>query len=244
MKIVIAMDSFKGSIPAAEACEIVADVIATQIPDAQISIKPMADGGEGTAQAILKSVSGKWLPMTVTGPLPDMKVEAGFAWFEDTSTALVEMASASGLQLLSPEQYNPMKTTTFGTGQLIKAALKYNPDKILLAAGGSATADAGIGAMTAIGWKFLDKNDQPVTLTGKGLQHITKIVKPKDPITAVVEVLCDVTNPLCGPEGAARIYAPQKGATQQMVDELEKGFAHLAQLVKGQLGRDIDVPAK
>jgi glycerate kinase len=243
MKIVIAMDSFKGSIPAAEACEIVADVIATQIPDAQISIKPMADGGEGTAQAILKSVSGKWLPMTVTGPLPDMKVEAGFAWFEDTSTALVEMASASGLQLLSPEQYNPMKTTTFGTGQLIKAALKYNPDKILLAAGGSATADAGIGAMTAIGWKFLDKNDQPVTLTGKGLQHITKIVKPKDPITAVVEVLCDVTNPLCGPEGAARIYAPQKGATQQMVDELEKGFAHLAQLVKGQLGRDIDVPA-
>jgi glycerate kinase len=203
----------------------------------------MADGGEGTAQAILKSVSGKWVPMTVTGPLPDMKVQAGFAWFEDTSTALVEMASASGLQLLSPDQYNPMKTTTFGTGQLIKAALKYNPDKILLAAGGSATADAGIGAMTAIGWKFLNNKDQPVTLSGKGLQQIAKIVKPQDPITAVVEVLCDVTNPLCGPEGAARIYAPQKGATAQMVDELEKGFAHLAEVVKSQLGRDIDVPA-
>jgi len=242
MKIVIAMDSFKGTIFAAEACEIVAKVIAELVPGAQVSIKPMADGGEGTAQAMLKSASGRWVPLTVTGPLPDMSVEAGFAWFEDTRTALVEMASASGLQLLSPEQYNPMKTTTYGTGELVKAALKHNPSKILLAAGGSATADGGVGAMTALGWKFLDNKNRHVTPSGQGLLHITKIVKPKEPIRAAVEVLCDVTNPLCGDEGAARIYALQKGATPEMVDELEKGFEHLAQVLKSQLGKNIDVP--
>jgi glycerate kinase len=242
MKIVIAMDSFKGTIPAGEACEIFGEVIAQFVPDAQLSIKPMADGGEGTVEAMLKSVSGEWVPVTVTGPLPDMRVEAGFAWFENSHTALVEMASASGLGLLSPDKYDPMKTTTFGTGQLIKAALKYNPDKILLAAGGSATADGGIGAATALGWKFLDDKNQPVTPSGQGLLDISKIVEPPEPVRPAVEVLCDVTNPLCGTEGAARIYAPQKGATPQMVDELEKGFEHLAQVVKSQLGKNIDVP--
>lgn len=242
MKIIIAMDSFKASISAGEACEIVADVIATQITDAQISIKPMADGGEGTAEAMLKSASGRWVPVTVTGPLPDMQVQAGFAWFENTSTTLVEMAYASGLQLLSPNQYNPMKTTTYGTGQLIKAALEYNPSKILLAVGGSATVDGGIGAATALGWEFLDQEGNQVTHSGQGLIQIAKITKPQEPISATVEVLCDVTNRLCGDEGAAKIYAPQKGATPEMVDELEKGLEHLAELAKNQLSKDIDVP--
>ena len=166
MKIVIAMDSFKGSIPASRACQIVAQVIAENVPAARLVIKPMADGGEGTADAMLASASGRWLRRTVTGPLPDTRAKAGFAWFGDTRAALVEMAAASGLQLLSPKQYNPMKTTTFGTGQLIKAALQYQPRKVLLAVGGSATVDGGIGAAAARGWKFLNKKGNRVPLAG------------------------------------------------------------------------------
>jgi glycerate kinase len=240
MKIVIAMDSFKGTIPAGEACEIIAEVIAKFVPSARLSIKPMADGGEGTAEAMLKSASGQWMPQTVTGPLPEMSVEAGFAWFENTKTALVEMACASGLQLLSREQYNPMKTTTYGTGQLIKATLKYNPCKILLAVGGSATVDGGIGAATALGWKFLDPKGVQVPAGGEGLEQIAEIVEPRELIPVSVEVLCDVENPLCGSNGAARIYGPQKGATPRMVSRLEVGLANLAELVRKQLKCDIE----
>ncbi|MHC4336150.1 MAG: glycerate kinase family protein, partial [Planctomycetota bacterium] len=221
---------------------IVAQVIAEQVPAARLVIKPMADGGEGTADAMLASTSGRWLARTVTGPLPDTRVKAGFAWFGDTRTALVEMASASGLQLLSPRQYNPMKTTTYGTGQLIKAALKYQPRKVLLAVGGSATVDGGIGAAAALGWKFLNKRGDAVPLTGRGLPQIVSVVEPRKRIPAKVEVLCDVDNPLWGKHGAARIYAPQKGATPPMVERLEKGLHHLARLVKSQLGKDMDVP--
>ena len=151
MKIVIATDSFKGTLKAYEACEIIAKAIAEITPDAQLVIKPMADGGEGTARAMIKAANGRWIPQTVMGPLPDMQVEAGFAWF-DNKTALVEMASASGLELLSAEQMNPLKTTTYGTGELIKAALEYGAHKILLAVGGSATVDGGLGAALALGW--------------------------------------------------------------------------------------------
>ncbi|MHC4625098.1 MAG: glycerate kinase, partial [Planctomycetota bacterium] len=239
MKIVVALDSFKGTIRAREACQTVADVITQLLPDALLSVKPMADGGEGTAEALLASASGRWVPVTVTGPLPEMSVEAGFAWFEDTRTALVEMASASGLQLLSSDRYNPMKTTTYGTGRLIKAALEYNPRKILLAVGGSATVDGGIGAATALGWKFLDRNGIEVPPGGQGLGSISAIVEPDELIGAAVEVLCDVTNPLCGHEGAARVYGPQKGATPEMIDALEAGLANLADVVLRQLERDI-----
>ncbi len=250
MKVVIATDSFKGTLTANEACEIIAKAISESAPAAQLVIKPMADGGEGTAQAMIKAANGRWVPQTVMGPLSQMQVEAGFAWFDDDKTALVEMASASGLELLSAEQMNPLNTTTYGTGQLIKAALKYSARKILLAVGGSATVDGGIGAAMALGWKFLDHQDNPVPLGGAGLEKITKIVRP-DPALPLrrndgqlvpVEVLCDVDNPLCGEHGAAKVYAPQKGATPQMVEQLEKGLAHLAELVRKQLQRDIDVP--
>ncbi|MFB0554505.1 MAG: glycerate kinase [Phycisphaerae bacterium] len=250
MKIVIATDSFKGTLTAYEACEIIADAISESAPDVQLVIKPMADGGEGTARAMIKAANGRWVPQTVMGPLPDMQVEAGFAWFDDDRTALVEMASASGLELLSTDQMNPLNTTTYGTGQLIKAALEYGARKILLAVGGSATVDGGIGAAMALGWKFLDYQDNSVPLGGAGLEKITKIVRP-DPALPLrcnegqlvpVEVLCDVDNPLCGEQGAAKVYAPQKGATPEMVEQLEKGLVHLADLVRRQLQRDIDVP--
>ena len=243
MKIVVAMDSFKGTLTALQACEIIADAIAEHKPDADIVVKPMADGGEGTAKAMLKAACGRWVPKTVMGSLPEMQVEAGFVWLEQDKTALVEMASASGLELLSRQQLNPLKTTTYGTGQLIKAAAEYNPRKILLAVGGSATVDGGLGAAAALGWKFLDREANPIPLGGAGLEKLTTIVKPKNLNLAPVEVLCDVDNPLCGEHGAARIYGPQKGATPQMVEQLEKGLAKLAELVAEYLGRDIkDIP--
>lgn len=240
MKIVIAMDSLKGTLTACQACEIIADSIAERVPDAHLVIKPMADGGEGTAQALIKAANGQWIPQKVTGPLPSMQVEAGFAWFDTDKTALVEMASASGLELLSKRQANPFKTTTYGTGQLIKAALKYSPQKILLAVGGSATVDGGTGAAAALGYKFLDCKGNPIPLGGEGLAQIAKIIKPENFKLAPVEVLCDVDNPLCGEHGAARVYGPQKGATPEMVEQLEKGLQHLAALVAEQLHRDID----
>jgi len=242
MKVIIATDSFKGTLKAYEACEIIANAIKECIPEVQLVIKPMADGGEGTASAMIAAANGRWIRQEVMGPLPKMQVEAGFAWFED-KTALVEMASASGLELLTAEQMNPLNTTTYGTGQLIKAALEYGTRKILLAVGGSATVDGGVGAAEALGWKFLDHQGNPVPPGGAGLEKIKNIVKPKNLSLVPVEVLCDVDNPLCGEHGAARIYAPQKGATPQMVEQLEKGLAHLAELVRRQLKRDIeDVP--
>jgi len=239
MKIVIAMDSFKGTIGSCEACEIVAESIRRCMPGAELVIKPMADGGEGTAKALIKACGGRWVEKKVMGPLAEMEVEAGFAWFEEDGTALVEMACASGLELLSREQMNPLRTTTYGTGQLIKAAADYGANKILLAVGGSATVDGGIGAATALGWEFVDEQGESVQPGGGGLQQITKINKPADFKIVPVEVLCDVDNPLCGEQGAARVYGPQKGATAEVVEELEKGLAHLAKIVEEQLGRKI-----
>jgi glycerate kinase len=246
MKIVVAMDSFKGSLKAHEACKIVSDVITEKSSGVSVVIKPMADGGEGTARAMIEAAGGTWIPLMVMGPLQQMRIEAGFAWFEDR-TALVEMASASGLELLKPEQFNPLKTTTYGTGQLIKAAVQHGAQKILLAVGGSATVDGGTGAATALGWQFLDHKNNPVPLGGGGLEKIARIISPepslllsRDGRPVEVEVLCDVDNPLTGENGAAEVYGPQKGATPQMVKQLEKGLAYLAKLVRQQLGRDIE----
>ncbi len=240
MKIIIVMDSFKGTLSANQACEIVAESIAERVTSAELVVKPMADGGEGTAQAMIKAANGQWVPHSVMGPLPDMQVEAGFAWFDSDRTALVEMASASGLELLSREQMNPLKTTTYGTGQLIKAALQYGAQKILLAVGGSATVDCGLGAAMALGWEFLDSHGNPVLLGGEALERVAKIIEPKKLELVPVEVLCDVDNPLCGEHGAAGVYGPQKGATPEMVEQLGKGLMHLAVLVQEQLARDID----
>jgi glycerate kinase len=252
MKVVVATDSFKGTLRADEACEIIADAIRDTLSDVVVVLKPMADGGEGTAKAMIKAADGQWIPQTVTGPLPETKVEAGFAWFAD-ETALVEMASASGLELLLSEQMNPLKTTTFGTGQLIRAAVEYGAKKILLAVGGSATVDGGLGAAAALGWKFLDDEGNQVALGGGGLDTLARIVTPDPNLLlcgkdgaggahrrVLVEVLCDVDNPLCGEHGAARVYGPQKGATPKMVEQLETGLGNLGQLVREQLGREIE----
>jgi len=353
MKIVVAIDSFKGSLTAVQTCEIVANAIRSVAPQTEVVTKPMADGGEGTASVLMAAAGGQWISRTVMGPLPDMQVDAGFVWLprsedggqeigrvalsEDPeigttqatrmggsvkaeglgdgewanhrqaaldaatqdstirepadATAMIEMATAGGLQLLRPEQRNPLKTTTYGVGQLIKAAIDYGARRILLAIGGSATVDGGVGAAMALGWRFLAADEQEIGLGGGELSRIARIVAPvcsvpvrasrstgiprsgrgqalpvilnhgqdahatetphgvttneasRLPSTAAVEVLCDVDNPLCGEHGAARVYGPQKGATPAMVEMLDAGLAHLAKVVREQLGRDIaEVP--
>lgn len=243
MKIVVAMDSFKGTLAAERACRIVADAIGRAAPAARIVIKPMADGGEGTAAALMAASNGRWIPATVMGPLPDMEVAAGFAWLPDDRTAVVEMASASGMQLLRPEQLNPLRTTTFGTGQLIAAALDHGAERILLGVGGSATVDGGVGAAMALGWEFLAGDGTPVGLGAGALAEVVEIIPPERDADVPVDVLCDVDNPLCGPQGAARVYGPQKGATPQMVETLDSALARLAELVGSQLGIHVrDLP--
>ncbi|MCL5279265.1 MAG: glycerate kinase [Planctomycetes bacterium] len=239
MKIVVALDSFKGSLTAVQACDMVAHAIRSAVPGVEVVTKPMADGGEGTASVLMAAAGGQWIRRMVTGPLPDMEVEAGFVWMPDSNTALVEMATASGLPLLRPEQRNPLKTTTYGTGQLIRMAVDHGAKHILLAIGGSATVDGGVGAAMALGWKFLTKEKREIDFGGDQLRNVDRIVAPPDPLDATVEVLCDVDNPLCGEHGAARVYGPQKGATPEMVEQLDAGLTRLARVVKEQLGRDI-----
>ena len=243
MRIVIAMDSFKGSLTAVRACEIVADAVQATAPGTEVVLKPMADGGEGTTAALMTAAGGQWVEQEVMGPLPQMSVHAGFVWLARDRTAVVEMATASGMQFLRREQLNPLKTTTYGTGQLIRAAMEFGAERVLLAVGGSATVDGGVGAAAALGWRFSDDAGVEVGPGGGELFRIDRIIPPVQELHAAVEVLCDVDNPLCGEHGAAAVYGPQKGATPEMVETLDAGLEHLADLVHAQLGRDLrDLP--
>lgn len=241
MKVVLAFDSFKGSLSAVRACEEAGAALRERHPGWQVVMAPMADGGEGTAEALVMAGHGEWRPCRVMGPLPDMEVEAGTAWFPRERSGLVEMASASGITHLRKEQLNPMLTTTFGTGQLLRVVLGEEPALIRLAVGGSATTDGGVGAAMALGWRFLDAAGRDAGLGGAALERIERIVPPEPALRLPpVEVLCDVDNPLCGPAGAAAVYGPQKGATPDMVARLDRGLARLAERVKSQLGFSIE----
>lgn len=242
MKWVVAFDSFKGSLSAQSACAIAAKQLALSFPGSSILTLPVGDGGEGTIDAILASLAGQWISTEVVGPLPDRRVKSQFGWCDRERLALVELAAASGLPLLTPDQRNPMKTTTFGTGQLIRAAWEENAEKIVIGAGGSATVDGGVGAAMALGWSFLDPAGQSIGLGGGELGRIDRILPPPFQLPPV-EILCDVTNPLLGPRGAAAVFGPQKGATQEMVNELERGLTHLSELVHQQFGMELaEVP--
>jgi glycerate kinase len=240
MKIVVAMDSFKGSIRAENVCRIVAEVIRSEAPEIGVVVtRPMADGGEGTAAALMAATGGRWIEVPTMGPLPEMQVNGGFAWLPQGRTAVVEMAVASGLTLLEPGRQNPLKTTTYGTGELIRAAIEHDASRVLLAIGGSATVDGGVGAALALGWSFLDSTGREIGLGGGALSKIERIVPPRTEVLVPVDVLCDVDNPLGGRQGAAHVYGPQKGATSEMVKVLDAGLLHLAHVVREQLGRDV-----
>lgn len=241
MKIVVASDSFKGGCSAAEACCIIAEGIADVDPRAKVVCKPMADGGEGTAAALMASRSdGKWMTAQVQGPLPRSQVDAQWAWFQDDGLAVIEMAAASGLPLLEEKERNPLLTNTYGTGELVRAAIEHGAARILLTIGGSATVDGGTGMAAALGWIFEDQAGSSFVPTGGTLGDIARIVPP-DLLEAwpPVTVLCDVTNPLCGPLGAATVFGPQKGATPEMVKQLEAGLNNLAVRMKNDCGRDV-----
>ena len=239
MKIVVAMDSFKECLGAGDACVIVGEAIAMVRGDVEVIEMPMGDGGEGTAEAMMAGGGGEWIACEVTGPMAGMRVEAGFAWFGKTRYAVVEMATAGGLELLPVEMRNPMVTTTYGVGELIRAAIEHGAGKVILTVGGSATVDCGVGAAMAMGWRFFDGNGEEFIIGKSKLKDIAEIVGPDEEIGVEVVVLCDVANPLCGEDGAARVYGPQKGATEEMVEELEAGMANVGEIVRERLGAEI-----
>lgn len=242
MKIVLAFDSFKGSLSAKTACRVVADKLRAIKPGWQVVSLPLADGGEGTAATLVESCRGRWQVVEkVMGPLSTMCFTSSYGWLPG-DIAVVEMARASGLTLLDNTQRNPLLTTSYGAGQLLAAAVKAGAKRIILTLGGSATVDAGTGAARALGWRFLDGKGKEVPLGGGGLCRIAQLQRPKGDLPPM-EVWCDVRNPLFGPEGAARVFGPQKGADQVMVAELEEGLQHIAELVASQLGLPFyDVP--
>ncbi|MCP4455647.1 MAG: glycerate kinase [Planctomycetes bacterium] len=239
MKIVVAADSFKNCLGALAVCEAMVAGIREANSSVVLACLPLADGGEGTADVLMRAMGGERIVKLVNGPMPGKRVKAGFVWCEQDQTAIVEMAEASGIQRIQPKDRNPMDTTSLGTGKLILAAVEKGAKRILLTVGGSATVDLGIGMACALGWKFLDHRGEALEPLGKHLLRIQKIVPPETPWQVPVEVLCDVTNPVLGFHGAAHVFAPQKGASLSDVVLLEVGLTQVVSVVKEQFGIDI-----
>lgn len=240
MKIVIASDKYKGSLSALQVCKIIEKAIKKIDPAIKTIVSPMADGGEGTVETLVESMGGENISLEVTGPLGE-KVKAGFGMLND-GTAIIEMASASGYVLVPEDRRNPLETTTYGTGELIKKALEMGSKKIIIGIGGSATNDGGMGMAQALGYEFLGKDGKVLGFGGKQLEELAGI--RTDNINsllagAAVEAACDVDNPLYGKKGAAYVYGPQKGADPAMVERLDKGLKNFAGIVRQELGKDI-----
>jgi glycerate 2-kinase len=243
MKIVIAPDSFKESLSAWQVATLLADGIRAVIPTVKCELVPMADGGEGTVDALVTATHGRVIDAEVTGPLGD-RVTARFGLLGNARCAVVEMAAASGLMLVPAASRDPCRTTSFGTGQLIRKALAQQVDTLIVAIGGSATVDGGAGMLQALGVKFFGHDDYEITapLTGGTLSNIARIdTQHLDVRLASTRTLvaCDVDNPLLGPQGAAAVFGPQKGATPAQVAELEAGLAHFYGVVARTLGHDV-----
>lgn len=237
MKIVLAPDSFKGSLTAREACDMLETGIRRVFPDAEIIKVPMADGGEGTVQSLLDALGGRIVSCEATGPL-GQKVDARYGILAD-GTAVLEMAEASGLNLVPADRRNPMLTTSFGTGEVIKDALDKGCRKFIIGIGGSATNDGGAGMAQALGFRLLDDKGGEIPRGGGGLRSLVRIDgKSSDPRikTSEFTVACDVDNPLCGPNGASHVFGPQKGATPDTAACLDGYLANYAAVVAKDLG--------
>ncbi len=230
MKIVIAPDSFKESLTALEAAEAIAEGLRMIWPEANLLLVPMADGGEGTVQAVVDAMQGELRETEVQGPLGQPTL-AQWAYIPKEKTAVLEMAEASGLELIPLEERNPKLTSTYGTGELILATLDAKVERILIGLGGSATVDGGMGALAALGIRFFDAEGSELTPSGAALSSIARInIDALDPRLKTVElaIACDVNNPLLGEKGASAIYAPQKGASRSEVGLLESGMTNWA----------------
>ena len=241
MKIVIAPDSYKESLSAAEVAQAREKGFREIFPDAQYVSMPVADGGEGTVEAMIAATQGTEHSTWVTGPLGE-KVEACWGMSGDGVTAFIEMAAASGLGLVPPEKRNPLITTSRGTGELILQALEHGAKRIIIGIGGSATNDGGAGMMQALGARLCDAEGQEIGHGGGSLSRLSRIdLSAIDPRLRdrMIHVACDVTNPLVGERGASRIFGPQKGATEAMIVELDRNLAHFADVIKASLQVDV-----
>ena len=239
-KVVVASDSFKGCLTSIQVADAVEKGIHANWPDCQVMKLAVADGGEGTIEALLTTMGGRNVKVKVQDPL-GRPIEAEYAILKD-GTAVIEMSKASGLTLLHPSERNPLHTSTYGTGQLIADALHKGCRKFLIGIGGSATNDAGTGMLEALGYRFLDAEGNVLKGVGLSLEAIMTI----DTSAAIPElksaefiVACDVESPFHGPKGAAHVYAPQKGASPEMVDFLDNGLKHFADILKSTTGKDI-----
>ena len=247
MRILIAIDSFKGSVSSKEAGEAVAEGI-RRIPNinAEIEIRPMADGGEGTTEALVEGIGGAYGAITVDGPLGN-RVNAKYGLIPERHLAIIEMAAASGITLIPPEKRNPLYTTTRGFGQMIRNAIEADGcRRLLLGIGGSATNDGGAGMLQALGFRLLDKNGNDSPHGAAGLEELAEIdiehALPQLKQTEI-RVACDVKNPLCGPNGCSAVFGPQKGATPEMISRMDAALHKFADLTKKVLpNSDMDAP--
>ncbi|BCN92484.1 glycerate kinase [Thiomicrorhabdus immobilis] len=239
----IAPDSFKGSLDASQFCEIATQVIHNFDPNAVVFSRPMSDGGEGFVESFTFADAGEEKSIWVAGPL-GKKVKAKFAWQADTQTAIVEMAQASGITKIPRPDLNPLNTHTYGTGQIIQAAIDLGAKKIILGLGGSATNDGGVGALMALGVPLLDSKDQPINLGGAALKNLAKIGEiPTHLLDIEWEIACDVTNPLLGEHGATYVFGPQKGAQTAQLELLEKALENYAQILEKHTGKPVHLEA-
>lgn len=240
-RIVIASDSYKGSLSSAQVAQSIERGLKSVIPDCECIRVSVADGGEGTVEALMDRLGGEVQYCQVHDPLM-RSLEASYVILGDGRTAVLEMAVASGLPLLSKEERNPLKTSTFGTGELVVDALEKGCRRFLVGLGGSATNDAGMGVFAALGYRFLDKDGEVLPPCGESLSKVESIDDTfVHPLLKEAEfsVACDVDTPFCGPDGAAYVFAPQKGAGPSEVAELDRGLAHFAKIVEKSTGRSI-----
>ncbi|RLL49245.1 glycerate kinase [Acinetobacter cumulans] len=236
---VLAPDSFKESLSAQQACNAMRRAILNVIPHADVIAVPMADGGEGTVDALLSVCYGQTHAITVRGPLPNQRIHTYFGLIDGGKTAVIEMAKANGIHLVTVRARNPSLTSTYGTGEMIKAALDLGVNKIIIGLGGSITNDGGAGMAEALGVQFLNDQASEFEVCGGNLHQVVQVdVTQLDPRLVQTEIIIasDVNNPLCGVNGASYIFAPQKGATQQMVQQLDQNLSHYADVVEATLG--------
>jgi glycerate kinase len=237
MKVVIAPNALKGSLTALDAAQAMAAGVLKALPQAETVLVPVADGGDGLTEVLTGPLQGKLIKELVTGPITE-KVSAEYCYIAEQKTAVIEIAAASGIALLKQSQYCACRSSTYGTGELVKAALAAGAKKIIIGLGGSATCDGATGLAAALGVRFLGANNQEIEPCGQNLINIKKIEMSDLPARlAGVKIIaaCDVDNPLLGPTGSAYVYAPQKGATPQQVVELEAGLKNLAAVLKRDL---------
>ena len=235
MKVVIAMDSFKGNLSSLDAGEAVRTGLLRAIPNTVTVVRPLADGGEGTVDALIAGMGGRTRTVIVSGPLAEngQTVKASYGILPDRITAVMEMSSAAGLTLVPPDRRNPLLTTTRGVGELIADAVQHGCRRFLIGIGGSATNDGGIGMLQALGYGMLDRNGRQVSCGAKGLKEL-EAISDRGVLPALqdcqFQIACDVTNPLCGSNGASAIFGPQKGASPAMIARMDAWLAHYAAL--------------